>query len=291
MITLNKPFKGLTFLKLVRAVNSGIRPEFDFNVPNCYQKLIRKCWLDDAEKRPTFDEIVNILENDEEFIRDEIDANEYFNFINYINNNKNNQRFNQILIDLDELKKIQENDPSLNVSYLDLKKFIKQKLIRRIDNFKVYEIKNKETNVTYEAKISTTSIVELTSKDLIHLSREINILSKFNHPSFLKFIGYSPIDFNNQPMPTIITEIPPHKSLKKFLKWREIEHTEEWDDTKKLINIYGIASGMAYLHSHNVIHRNLSPESIFLDEFLFPKIGNFGLLKAIFLFITRIIRI
>ena len=163
-----------------------------------------------------------------------------------------------------------------------MKKFIKQKLIERIDNFKVYEIKNKETNVTYEAKISTTSIVELTSKDLIHLSREINILSKFNHPSFLKFIGYSPIDFNNQPMPTIITEIPPNKSLKKLLEMkRDDEHTEEWDDTKKLINIYGIASGMAYLHSHNVIHRNLSPESIFLDEFLFPKKGNFGLLSKI----------
>ena len=49
----------------------------------------------------------------------------------------------------------------------------------------------------------------------------------------------------------------------------------KWDETKKLINIYGIAARMPYLHSHNILHRNLNPINIFLDDSLFPKISVF----------------
>ena len=52
-----------------------------------------------------------------------------------------------------------------------------------------------------------------------------------------------------------------------------------WDDTKKLINIYDIPSGMAYLHRNNIIHRDLKPDNILIDEYLYPKIADFGLSK------------
>ena len=44
-----------------------------------------------------------------------------------------------------------------------------------------------------------------------------------------------------------------------------------WNDTKRLINIYGIASGMSFLHSQNIIHRNLKPSNILVDELIHPK--------------------
>ncbi|KAK8895587.1 protein kinase activity protein [Tritrichomonas musculus] len=34
---------------------------------------------------------------------------------------------------------------------------------------------------------------------------------------------------------------------------------------------------MSYLHSNNILHRDLKPENIYLDDYLFPKIGDFGL--------------
>ena len=34
---------------------------------------------------------------------------------------------------------------------------------------------------------------------------------------------------------------------------------------------------MKFLHSHSILHRDLTPESIFLDNNLYPKISNFGL--------------
>ena len=34
---------------------------------------------------------------------------------------------------------------------------------------------------------------------------------------------------------------------------------------------------MSYLHSNNVIHRDLNPKNVFLDDNLYPKLGDFGL--------------
>lgn len=98
----------------------------------------------------------------------------------------------------------------------------------------------------------------------------------------MKFIGYSPTDFKNQNKPVILTEFQLNDSLQRILELeRKGEKVKGWDDTKKLINIFGIASAMAYLHSYNIIHRDLQPCNIYLDDYLFPKIGDFGLSKRI----------
>ena len=51
-------------------------------------------------------------------------------------------------------------------------------------------------------------------------------------------------------------------------------------DTRKLKIIYGIASAMSYLHSHGILHLDLKPDNILLDDYLFPKVGDFGLSKS-----------
>lgn len=51
---------------------------------------------------------------------------------------------------------------------------------------------------------------------------------------------------------------------------------KDWNNTKDLIIIFGIASSMSYLHSYDILHRNLKPSNIFIDEKYHPKIADFG---------------
>lgn len=78
----------------------------------------------------------------------------------------------------------------------------------------------------------------------------------------------------------IITEYASKSTLEDLIsKERKSKTNEYLNDTLKLIIIYGIASSMSYLHSHNIIHRDLKPENILLDDFLHPKLADFGFSK------------
>ena len=148
---------------------------------------------------------------------------------------------------------------------------------------KVYRVKNIKTNNYYAAKICKFMIDEETkdSPEALSLFREVNLMSLLNHPSVLKFVGYYSVNFEEDPLPTIITELSTNGSLRDIINLESQGLSpDEWNSTKKLINIYGIASGMSYLHAHNVLHRDLKPENILIDDFLHPKISDFGLSKV-----------
>lgn len=145
---------------------------------------------------------------------------------------------------------------------------------------KVYKIKEKESGTIYAAKIMNKSMEDTTKESKRQLSREVNILSKLNHPAILKFIGYSPVNFKNKPKPVIVTEYAENSSLDKLIQLESNSIADKnWNDTRKLITIYGIASALSYLHSHGIIHRDLKPANILMNDVLCPKIADFGLSK------------
>lgn len=101
------------------------------------------------------------------------------------------------------------------------------------------------------------------------------VISQISHPSINRFISYSPVDFDGNDNPVIISDLCSSGNLTSLLNI--CNSIPFINDTQKLIIIYGIASGMSYLHSHNIIHRDLKPDNIFFDKFLHLKIGGFQL--------------
>ena len=301
LITGETPYKN-AFSSGKEAYNKiyveGYRPEFPESIPDCYKKLIAKCWSKELNERPTFDEIVYHLRTNKEFITDKVNKEEFESYVQYIDKSQNqlnneevriddfiktqNQLFRKVKIDFNKLRNWKKFHFAVDVGTLNIDDFEKKTKIGSGGFGSVYKCLEKKYDKIYAAKISIYEIDQCTEDIIVNLSREIDIISCLNHPSIFKYIGYSPNDFKNRPKPVIITEFAPNGSLDKIIEMeRNGFGNPDWDDTKKLINIYGIASGMRYLHSLNILHRDLKPGNILLDEFLQPKIADFGLSKKL----------
>lgn len=112
---------------------------------------------------------------------------------------------------------------------------------------------------------------EITIYDLDMLDRELGILSGFQHPCILPFVGLV-----QSPNYCIVTRYMPNDSL--FLRLHDERYQREpLSATQKTIIAMGIAHGMYYLHSNRLIHRDLKSLNILLDDMLYPRIGDFGL--------------
>lgn len=159
-------------------------------------------------------------------------------------------------------------------SYFDIKKF---KLLNKISDggySNVYKIQNIKTGQFFAAKIFRD---EIDSQNIKNLTREIVIFSHISHPAAIKYFGCSMKDFNNENHLVIVSEIAENGSLEQIIRLeRKKESPSNWNDTKKLINIYGIASAMRYLHSKCIVHRDLKPSNILEDHNFYPKICDFG---------------
>ncbi|KAK8837376.1 hypothetical protein M9Y10_036809 [Tritrichomonas musculus] len=286
-------YKGLNQYQLFKLVIERYRPEFRYPIADCYQELIEKCWNEDYNSRPTFEEIVELLETDRNFITENVDEDEYLDYISYVkgsisaNENKEVKcpQFNKVTIDTNQVQKEDQVQPQsqkesiFNDFFLDLSKYERGKIISKSDNSKLYKVKDKSTKIVYQGEISIFKVDNVSKEEMAKFVEEVKVITQMDHPTFLKLIGYSPVDFKNNPNPTVISELCLNNTLKDIFELeRKNKKLRGWDDTRKLINLYGIASGMAYLHSHGILHRNLRLENIFLDDYLFPKIGNFGLL-------------
>lgn len=165
--------------------------------------------------------------------------------------------------------------------FSDLDNFEKKEQIGKGGFSEVFKIEEKKTGKMYAAKISKKKLDRNTKeiKELrVNLSREVNIISGLDHPAVLKFYGYSKVDFDQEPKPVIITEYSSNGTLRSITELAQQRKAPQmWDDTKRLINIYGIASGVSYLHSRDILHRDLKPQNILEDDHLFPQIADFGL--------------
>ena len=268
LVTGKKPFAEFkSDFHIQDAVCKGYRPEIPKSVPSVYKVLIESCWSQDPDCRPTFSQVVDYFETEEDFIFYDAERDEFEAFINLLNSQKDLENKEQ---NSNEIKSININD------------FERLERIGFGTFAKVFKVKEEKTGNIYAAKVIKSDSDKLSEDEKNCFKREIKIMFLLNHPVILKIHGFSPVNFSHKPQSTIIMEYESNGCLEDIMELeRKGNSLKGWDSTKMHINIYGIALGMEYMHSLNIIHRDLKPANILEDDYLFPKICDFGLAKQL----------
>ncbi|EYU18588.1 hypothetical protein ABFS82_10G150400 [Erythranthe guttata] len=129
-------------------------------------------------------------------------------------------------------------------------------------------------SVVYEAildgrKVAVKKPVISTSDDLNKFHKELQLLSKLDHPGILKLVAAH--------------AKPPNYMF--FFDFYEIGnlaqklHVEEWSPSiGQVIEITSqLAKSLLYLHNLGILHRDVKPANILLNENLDPHLADFGL--------------
>jgi serine/threonine protein kinase len=113
-------------------------------------------------------------------------------------------------------------------------------------------------------------------REKAELIREISSLAQLNHPNVLRIFGWT--FANSSHSAEIQTEYAPNGSLDRLLGNLGAGETRPsfWNPTGIGIVICGIVVGMRYVHSRGLIHGDLKPANILLNEKGHPLICDFG---------------
>ncbi|XP_059643783.1 LEAF RUST 10 DISEASE-RESISTANCE LOCUS RECEPTOR-LIKE PROTEIN KINASE-like 2.5 [Cornus florida] len=108
---------------------------------------------------------------------------------------------------------------------------------------------------------------------------EVASISKTSHVNVVTLLGFC-LEGNKR---ALIYEFMPNGSLEKFIYHQGLSKTNGHLGWKKLYQIsIGIARGLEYLHrgcSQRILHLDIKPHNILLDDDFCPKISDFGLAK------------
>ncbi|VAH38315.1 unnamed protein product [Triticum turgidum subsp. durum] len=117
----------------------------------------------------------------------------------------------------------------------------------------------------------------LTTKGKKDFAREVEVMAGLRHGSLVRLLAYC----NEGKERILIYEYMQNKSLNVHI-FGNVNLRASLNWARRLELIQGIAHGIAYLHGgsgDNVIHRDLKPGNILLDDEWKPKIADFGTAK------------
>ena len=119
-------------------------------------------------------------------------------------------------------------------------------------------------------------IINSTKEQIDQIQTEINILSSFDNEYIVKYYGsFKEKDFYN-----ILMEYAGNSNLKQFINdYKSKECFIEEEIIKDIVK--QICLALKEIHKANLIHRDLSPDNIFINDDKKIKIGDFGISKKL----------
>ncbi|EAX93684.1 TKL family protein kinase [Trichomonas vaginalis G3] len=162
-----------------------------------------------------------------------------------------------------------ESKTSESQGIINHSEFTKQEQIGAGAYAKVFKAIFNATNETIAIKELTR--IDMPPRKLFTLKREINCLMNLNHPNCIKFYGVTVI-----PPFSIITKFIPHGSLYDLL----VNNPDDLTPLRRMKIAIGITRGLEYLDLVHVLHRDIKPQNILIDENDHAVLCDFGLSRS-----------
>ncbi|RLM69987.1 hypothetical protein C2845_PM17G03520 [Panicum miliaceum] len=184
--------------------------------------------------------------------------------------------------------------------YLETKLHLSLQYLRDItDNFSPdrelgrggFGVVYKGTDTKSRAVIAVKRLKQILGEQDKQFKNEVNHLAKLNHDNIVKLIGYCdetkvrPVYDDNQHK-YVMAEVQEKLLCYEYLSNGSLDNIifneslgRDWQDRYKII--IGICQGLHNLHEgvddQPIIHMDLKPSNILLDDKMVPKIADFGL--------------
>ncbi|KFK27853.1 hypothetical protein AALP_AA8G438000 [Arabis alpina] len=132
-----------------------------------------------------------------------------------------------------------------------------------------------KVNSDSEVTVAVKKLDRFAQEDEKEFKNEINAIGQTHHKNLVRLIGFC----NEGQNRLIVYEYLPHGTLADYLFRRQ---RPSWEDRRRIA--VGIARGILYLHeecSEQIIHCDIKPQNILLDENYCPRISDFGLAKLL----------
>ncbi|XP_060919023.1 serine/threonine-protein kinase PLK4 isoform X1 [Labrus mixtus] len=150
----------------------------------------------------------------------------------------------------------------------------------RIEDFKVLTLLGKGSFAcVYRAKSVNTGLevaIKTIDKKAMHkagmvqrVTNEVEIQCRLKHPSILELYNY----FEDSNYVYLVLEMCHNGEMSRYLKERKMPFSE--DEARHFM--HQIVKGMLYLHTHGILHRDLTLSNLLLTSNMNIKIADFGL--------------
>ncbi|KAM6586598.1 hypothetical protein CsatA_009203 [Cannabis sativa] len=105
---------------------------------------------------------------------------------------------------------------------------------------------------------------------------EVGTIGQIHHINVVRLVGYCADGARR----ALVYEFSPNGSLQQYISSPDSEHFLGWGKLKDIT--LGIAKGIEYLHQgcdQRILHFDIKPHNVLLDQNFIPKISDFGLAK------------